>query len=95
MLLKVTAIKYFTILDPTPIEGVGPVTLQQAPGEYKEYDVLPQQGYRLIPLLDDADAAGLLTYDVVYDEAGPTGPTGPTVLRVLRDQPALLGVPLA
>ena len=33
MILTVTAIKYITILDPIPIEGVGKVTIQQAPGE--------------------------------------------------------------
>lgn len=67
MLLKVTALRYVTILDPYPLEGVGEVTIQQVPGEYKEYDILPEQVHRLIPLLDDARNAGLLTYEVEGD----------------------------
>lgn len=75
MLLKVTALKYITILDPYPLEGVGPVTIQQEPGEYKEYDILPEQIHRLIPLLDRAQAKGMLIYTVVDD-----GGTATTVL---------------
>ncbi len=70
MLLKVTALKYFTILDPHPLEGVGEVTIQQEPGEYKEYDLLPEQIHRLIPLLDRAQAAAMLIY--VADGGGGT-----------------------
>ena len=65
MILKVTALKYVTILDPHPLEGVGDVTIQQVPAEYKEYDILPEQVHRLIPLLNQARTAGMLTYIVV------------------------------
>lgn len=75
MLLKVTALKFITILDPYPLEGVGPVTIQQEPGEYKEYDILPEQIHRLIPLLDRAQDKGMLVYIVVDD-----GGTASTVL---------------
>ncbi len=67
MLLKVTALRFVTILDPYPMEGVGEVTIQQVPGEYKEYDVLPEQVHRLIPLLDEARTAAMLIYEVEGD----------------------------
>ena len=70
MLLKVTALKYITILDPHPLEGIGGVRIQQVPGEYKEYDILPEQIHRLIPLLDRAQTAGMLVY--VVDDPGGT-----------------------
>lgn len=70
MLLQVTALKYVTILDPYPLEGIGSVTVQQAPAEYKEYDILPQQVNRLIPLLNQARNKGMLTYIVVDDDGG-------------------------
>lgn len=68
MILKVTAHKYVTILDPYPMEGIGEVTIQQVPSEYKEYDILPSQVNRLIPLLNRARAKGMLTY--VVDDSG-------------------------
>jgi len=70
MILQVTALKYVTILDPHPLEGVGDVTIQQAPAEYKEYDLLPEQVHRLIPLLNRARHRGFLTYIVINIDAG-------------------------
>ncbi len=79
MLLTVTALKYITILDPIPLEGIGKVTIQQAPGQVKVYDILPQQFYRLEEDLDDAVAGGFITYVTsglpggeTYTNAAPT-----------------------
>jgi hypothetical protein len=52
------------------LEGIGSVTVQQAPAEYKEYDILPQQVNRLIPLLNRARNQGMLTYIIVDDGGG-------------------------
>ena len=73
MFLRVTAVKYVTILDPHPLEGVGGVRIQQEPGEYKEYELLPEQVHRLIPLLDNAVTAGLLTYTTEGGGGGGPG----------------------
>ena len=67
-LVKVTAYKYITIIDPFPMEGVGHVTLQQAPGTYKAYRMYNHQADRLLSDLDKSQTAGFLSYEIEYDE---------------------------
>lgn len=73
MKIQVTALKWVTINDPVGIETVsdlGNPIIQMSPGEYREYTVLDQQGRRLIPFLDRAQAAGMLVYTVVETSGG-------------------------
>lgn len=73
MIIKVTALKWVTVNDPVGIETVsefGNPIIQMQPGEYREFDVLDQQGLRLIPPLDRAQTAGMLLYEVVFTSGG-------------------------
>ncbi len=65
--VKVTAHKYVTIIDPFPMEGVGLVTIQQAPATYRAYHMYDHQADRLIADLDRAHAAGMLDYEIEWD----------------------------
>lgn len=73
MLIKVTALVNVSVNDPVGLETVstfpvgtfGNPIIELDQGEYREYTVLEQQGNRLIPLLDAAQTAGMLTYTVV------------------------------
>lgn len=67
-LVKVTALKYVTIIDPFPMEGVGHVTIQQAPGTYKAYSMYDHQANRLQEDLDKAQSADLITYEIEWSD---------------------------
>lgn len=71
-LVKVTALKYITIIDPFPMEGVGHVTIQQEPGQYKAYQMYDHQADRLEQdHLSAAQAGGFITYEIEWgDDAG-------------------------
>ena len=69
-LVKVTALKYITIIDPFPMEGVGHVTIQQEPGQYKAYQMYDHQADRLEQdHLVAAQAGGFITYEIEWDNA--------------------------
>ena len=73
MKIQVTALEWITINDPVGIETVsdlGNPIIQLAKGEYREYDVLDQQGRRLIPFLNRAQAAGFIIYTIVDTSGG-------------------------
>ena len=67
-LVKVTAYKYVTIIDPFPMEGVGHVTIQMEPGQYKAFHMYDHQADRLIDDLDAAKVAGMLDYEIEWDD---------------------------
>ena len=67
-LVKVTAFKWVTVIDPYPLEGVGHVTVQMEPGQYKAFHMYDNQADRMIQPLDASKAAGMLDYEIVWDD---------------------------
>jgi hypothetical protein len=73
MIIKVTALTNVTVNDPVGIETVstfGNPLIQMDKNTYEEFEVLEQQGNRLIPVLEAAQTAGMLTFEVIR---APTG----------------------
>jgi hypothetical protein len=68
-LVKVTALRYITIIDPFPMEGVGHVTIQLAPGQFKTYQMYDHQADRLEQdYLKKAQVGGFITYEIDWDD---------------------------
>lgn len=67
-LVKVTALKYVTIIDPFPMEGVGHVTIQLSPGQYQAYHMYDHQADRLQADLEAAQDALMLTYEIEWGD---------------------------
>lgn len=76
MQIEVTAIENVTINDPVGIETVSDIgnpIIELDAGEVRTYDVLDQQGNRLVLLLERARLAGKLTYSVTTAAGGTAG----------------------
>lgn len=76
-ILNITAAINLTINDPVGLETVsnigasyGNPIIELQNGEFREYDVLDQVGARLIPILDAAQAKGMLTYTTAQSGSG-------------------------
>lgn len=78
-LLSITALTNITINDPLGLETVSNISaaygnpiIELQNGESRVYDVLDQVGARLIPILDTAQAQGMLTYTVAQSASSST-----------------------
>lgn len=75
MIIKVTALTNCAVNDPVGIETTstyGNPIIQLKRGDYREYDLLDQQGTRMLPVLEAARVKGLLDYEVVRTSDNPS-----------------------
>jgi hypothetical protein len=66
-LVKVTAFKWVVVQDPEPIEG-NQTTVQMQPGQYKAFQMYDHQADRMWDRLKRAKAAGMLDFEIEFDD---------------------------